>query len=98
MAFEEIIGTPIPRGSVRGTVSSPSIPDAAEQIYESAQMAEIRAELQQVRESVSQLAETTAKYTRLRIENAAQTAVDRYPIGSLVLAALAGYWLAGRRH
>jgi len=60
-------------------------------------MAEIRDEISHLGQMVSSLVDTTTRYTRLRLENAAQTAVDRHPLGSLVVAALAGYWLAGRR-
>lgn len=99
MAMNETIGEPIPKGIIGESAeiiddSYGSDKRAADQ---AAQLAEIRDELRQVRHTIAQLAESGSKFAQDRIQHAAQTAVDRYPIGSLVLAALAGYWLAGRR-
>lgn len=55
----------------------------------------IREELSRIRESVAQLTETTAAYARQRVEGAAQTAVSRYPVVSMMAAAFVGYLLAG---
>lgn len=98
MAMNDRIGEPIPKGIIGD--SAPIIDDAyggERRAAESeAQMQEIREELRQLRHTIGELAETTAKYARNSLQDAAQTAVDRYPVGSIVLAALAGYWLAGR--
>lgn len=62
-----------------------------------AQLAEIKDEVRQLRHTIAELAATSKDYARQSVQNAAQTAVDRYPVGSIVLAALIGYWFAGRR-
>jgi len=101
MAMNETIGEPIPKGIIGD--SAPVIDDTygSDQRHaeQAAQIAEIREELKQVSHTIAQLAQTTARYTQNSVENAAQTAVDRYPVGSIVLSALIGYWLASRnRH
>lgn len=100
MAMNERIGERIPKGIIGDSAA------IADDVYggdiraaeHAAQIAEIKDELRQIRHTISHLAGTTTRYTRQQVQDAAQTAVDRYPVGSIVLAALVGYWLAGRRH
>jgi hypothetical protein len=99
MVVNDRIGEPIPKGIIGD--SAPIIDDDAygndrRSAESEAQLKEIREELRQLRHTIGELAEATTKYARNSVQDAAQTAVDRYPIGSIVLAALAGYWLAGR--
>jgi hypothetical protein len=94
MAMNDKIGQPIPKGIVGGTALVVRDEDAADM---NARMAEIRDEISHLGQMVAGLADTATRYTKLRLESAAQNAVDRHPLGSLVVALLAGYWLAGRR-
>lgn len=99
MAMNDRMDEPAPSGMIG---ESPPILDEAygserRTAENEAQLQEIREELRQLRQTIGELAQTTATYARNSLQDAAQTAVDRYPVGSIVLAALAGYWLAGRR-
>jgi 3-oxoacyl-ACP reductase-like protein len=100
MAMNETMGEPIPRGIIGDSapIADESYGSDKRTVEQEAQLAEIKEEVRQLRHTIAQLAETTTKYTQKSIQNAAQTAVDRYPVGSVVLAALIGYWFAGRRH
>jgi hypothetical protein len=98
MAINDPTGYPIPKGIIGDSapIADESNGDS-KAVEQAAQLAEIKEEVRQLRHTIAQLAETTTKYTQKSIQNAAQTAVDRYPVGSIVLAALVGYWFAGRR-
>ena len=97
MAMNETIGEPIPRGIIgdSAAIVDESYGGASEQ---SAQLSEIKEELRQLSQTIRQLAENSSRFAQDRIHTAAQTAVDRYPVGTLAMAALFGYWCAGRRH
>jgi hypothetical protein len=99
MAMNETTGNPIPRGIIgdSAAIADESYGVDGKVAQEAAQLAEIREEIRQLRHTIAQLAETSKNYARQSIRSAAQTAVDRYPIGSIVAAALVGYWFAGRR-
>ena len=94
------IGEPIPTGII-GSEGTPLMDEVFERERRAADSAEqletIKDELRQLSHTIAQLAESATKYTQARVEGAAQTAVDRYPVGSIVLAALVGFWFAGRR-
>jgi hypothetical protein len=100
MAMNETTGEPIPKGVIGDSapIADESYGSDKRSAEHAAQLAEIKDEVRQLRHTIAQLAETTTKYTQKSIQNAARTAVDRYPVGSIVLAALVGYWFAGRRH
>jgi hypothetical protein len=100
MAINETIGDPIPKGIIgdSASIADESYGGDTKAAEQAAQLAEIKEEVRHLRHTIAQLAETTTRYTQQSIQNAAQTAVDRYPVGSIVLAALIGYWFAGRRH
>ena len=107
MAGNEKIGEPIPIEDIDGS-DAPLVDEALEAVSENTatnedegassdeQLIAIKEELRQLSQSVAQLTEMTTKYARRRIRRGAQTAVDRYPVGSVVVAGLAGYWLASR--
>lgn len=99
MAVNETIGEPIPRGLIGDSAAIADDSYGSDQRISdhTAQLAEIREELRQLSRTIAQLAENSTKFAQDRIQTAAQTAVDRYPVGSLALAALAGYWFASRR-
>lgn len=94
MAKNGTVGEPIPTGRI-GDFGAATTDAAAMNSAE--QLAVIRDELKQLSHTVAQLAEMTTRYAQQRVQNAAQTAVDRYPVGSILAAALIGYWFAGRR-
>lgn len=99
MAVNRPAGEAIPTG-IFGSDGKPLTRDAVENrsAADSAQQLEaIKEEIRQVSHMISHLTETSARYAQERVQTAAQEAVDRYPVGTIVLAALAGYWLAGRR-
>jgi uncharacterized protein YlxW (UPF0749 family) len=106
MAAHGKIGNPVPLGVV-GDKDAPAADEALEATAENLaedsrfaaesqqELAAIKEELARLSQSVSQLTEATASYARLRVERAAHSAIDRYPIGSMVTAALVGFFLAG---
>jgi hypothetical protein len=99
MAMNETTGEPIPRGIIgdSAAIADDSYGSDQRGADQAAQLAEIREELRRLSRTIAQLAENSTKFAQDRIQTAAQAAVDRYPVGSLVVAALVGYWFAGRR-
>lgn len=100
MAMNETMGEPIPRGIIgdSAAIADDSYGSNPRSKDQAAQLAEIKEELRQLSRTITQLAENGSKFAQDRIQTAAQTAVDRYPVGSLALAALVGYWFGSRRH
>ncbi|MDB5524933.1 MAG: hypothetical protein JWM58_2696 [Rhizobium sp.] len=98
MAVNRRVGEPIPTGifGSDGTPLTREVSESERAGDSQQQLDAIKEEIRQVSHMISHLTETTTRYAQERVQTAAQTAVDRYPIGSIVLAALAGYWLAGR--
>ncbi len=100
MAASGKIGEPIPTCIIgsEGTPLMDEVFESERRPADSVQQLEmIKDELKQLSHTIAQLAESATKYAQARMETAAQTAVDRYPVGSIVLAALIGFWFAGRR-
>lgn len=99
MAMNETMGEPIPKGIIgeSADIIDDSYGGGRRAVDQAAQLAEIKEELRRLSRTIAQLAENSTKFAQDRIQTAAQTAVDRYPVGTIVLAALVGYWFAGRR-
>jgi len=100
MAMNETMSEPTPKGIIGDSAAIADDSYGSDQRTSDhvAQLAEIKEELRQLSRTITQLAENSSKFAQDRIQTAAQTAVDRYPVGSLALAALVGYWFGARRH